>query len=397
MNNNTIRAVTLYEETALKLKEAQSRYKNFFADAPMAYQSLDLEGYILEVNEVWLRLFGYSESEVIGRHITKFIYYEDINKAKNSLKEMLESGSVSEVTCRLLTKQGDIKYVAVTGKISYEDKKAVRTQCILVDITKQKEIEAQNLYNVRRRDALLKLSSLLDSSERDIFNFAVEEITNMTGSNLGYIGVVNADRGRITQVAYNGKAMQSCNLKESLNITYDIKKCGVWAEAIKKEVPIIITDYKKYNSPNKKGYPKGHVTIVNNLNVPIKNELGKIVLLAGVANKIHSQYVEDDVKQISLFMEGVWRLIVTKDNIIKNTTTKPIKILIIEDDATIASLLLAQLQKTVDKVFVAATATEGLSIYNKNKIDLVILDLRLPGMDGEECLKHLKNKNHGIR
>ena len=45
----------------------------------------------------------------------------------------------------------------------------------------------------------------------------------------------------------------------------------------------------------------------------------------------------------------------------------------------------------------AETGEEGLEKYKSEKPDLVLLDLRLPGMDGIECFKELKKINSGIK
>lgn len=51
----------------------ESRYRSLFENAPMAYQSLDREGRIIEVNAVWMQLFGFEAHEVMGKPISAFL------------------------------------------------------------------------------------------------------------------------------------------------------------------------------------------------------------------------------------------------------------------------------------------------------------------------------------
>ncbi|WP_088228381.1 response regulator transcription factor [Desulfosporosinus sp. FKB] len=66
------------------------------------------------------------------------------------------------------------------------------------------------------------------------------------------------------------------------------------------------------------------------------------------------------------------------------------KILIIEDDLSIAELQRDYLEVADFEVLVCADGSEGLRIFQENDIDLLILDIMLPGMDGLEILKSMK-------
>lgn len=58
------------------------------------------------------------------------------------------------------------------------------------------------------------------------------------------------------------------------------------------------------------------------------------------------------------------------------------KILIIEDEAAIAEILVYLLEDEGYAVTVARTGEEGLDLFNRETISLVVLDLNLPSMDG---------------
>lgn len=69
-----------------------------------------------------------------------------------------------------------------------------------------------------------------------------------------------------------------------------------------------------------------------------------------------------------------------------------IKILIVEDDLDINNLLVELLTRQEYEVVRAYSGTEALLWIEKQSFDLILLDLMLPGMSGEEVLQKLKEE-----
>ena len=67
------------------------------------------------------------------------------------------------------------------------------------------------------------------------------------------------------------------------------------------------------------------------------------------------------------------------------------KILIVDDDASIGNMLEEMLIKEGYAVLRAYSGTEALLLLREDKPDLVLLDLMLPGLNGEEVLPHLQD------
>lgn len=70
-----------------------------------------------------------------------------------------------------------------------------------------------------------------------------------------------------------------------------------------------------------------------------------------------------------------------------------IKILIIEDEEKISMIIKSYLEKEGYKVFQAYDGEAGLELFEQNNPDLVILDLMLPKLPGEEVIKEIRNKS----
>jgi len=67
------------------------------------------------------------------------------------------------------------------------------------------------------------------------------------------------------------------------------------------------------------------------------------------------------------------------------------KILIIEDETETSKFLSLALQKEGFEVECAENGNIGLSLLKQKEFDMVILDLKMPGMSGDEVLKELRN------
>ena len=72
------------------------------------------------------------------------------------------------------------------------------------------------------------------------------------------------------------------------------------------------------------------------------------------------------------------------------------KILIVDDQFGIRILLNEVLQKEGYDTFQAANGLQALDILNEHVPDLVLLDMKIPGMDGIEILKRMKVFNQTL-
>ncbi|WP_342416213.1 response regulator [Paenibacillus sp. FSL R10-2782] len=73
------------------------------------------------------------------------------------------------------------------------------------------------------------------------------------------------------------------------------------------------------------------------------------------------------------------------------------KVLIVDDQNGIRILLMEVFGSEGYETFQAANGKIALEIVEKEPPDLVLLDMKIPGMDGLEILKHLKTMNPDIK
>jgi CheY-like chemotaxis protein len=68
------------------------------------------------------------------------------------------------------------------------------------------------------------------------------------------------------------------------------------------------------------------------------------------------------------------------------------KILVADDEMSIRLLYSEELQEEGYEVFTAANGKEAVAVVEKEPLDLVILDIKMPEMDGIEALRQIKEK-----
>lgn len=68
------------------------------------------------------------------------------------------------------------------------------------------------------------------------------------------------------------------------------------------------------------------------------------------------------------------------------------RVLIVEDEQALAHVLRSYLEKNGFQVSIAYRGDEGLALWERERPDLVILDLNLPGMDGLDVAREIRRR-----
>lgn len=72
------------------------------------------------------------------------------------------------------------------------------------------------------------------------------------------------------------------------------------------------------------------------------------------------------------------------------------RVLVLEDEEDIRDFIVINLKRAEFDVIEASTGEEALKILAKEDVDVAVLDVMLPGIDGFEVLKHIREKNKNI-
>jgi len=143
----------------------EERLARLLDGIPLAYQSLDSEGRLVEVSQAWLDLLGYSRGEVIGRWQGDFLPPESADEVRAVFQRFLETGQPSASEHEMVRKDGSRLIVECNRKISRDAAgRFHRIHCLVQDVTKRKRAEEWSRLGLEEMSALNSLAHRVSAS-----------------------------------------------------------------------------------------------------------------------------------------------------------------------------------------------------------------------------------------
>jgi PAS domain S-box-containing protein len=141
------------------LRESEERFQMLFNEAPLGYQSLDIDGRFIEVNQKWLTMLGYERDEVIGKWFGDFLSptYQDGFKKRFPIFQA--QGHIHS-EFEMLHKCGEKIFIAFEGRIGHDfNNRFKQTHCILQDITERRRSEEALRESKQEAEMLLNVAA----------------------------------------------------------------------------------------------------------------------------------------------------------------------------------------------------------------------------------------------
>ncbi|TDB38736.1 MAG: PAS domain S-box protein [Actinobacteria bacterium] len=136
-NESLLQQIAERRSAEQQLAERELSFRLLYERAPLAYQSLDVDGSFLDVNDAWLDLFGYKREEILGTWFGDVLEEGQARVFAERFVGFKVTGSVEGAQFSVRCKDGSHRQVAVYGRIAHsEDGSIHRTHCILQDITR---------------------------------------------------------------------------------------------------------------------------------------------------------------------------------------------------------------------------------------------------------------------
>ncbi|MHC1786760.1 MAG: PAS domain S-box protein [Christensenellales bacterium] len=152
-----------YKQVQVQLVKSEERFRALFDKAPLGYQSLDVEGCFIDVNQQWLDTLGYARDEVIGKWFGDFVPPLQQDALRARFQRFKADGQI-QCEIEMLHKCGKTLFVSVEGKIGYDEEGNIKqTHCILQDVTLRVAAEQALRENEK------KYSSYIENAPYGIF------------------------------------------------------------------------------------------------------------------------------------------------------------------------------------------------------------------------------------
>ncbi len=127
------------------LRKSEERFKRFYEQSPLGYQSLDADGCFLDLNPSWEKILGYQRAEVLGTWFGDYLVPDQIPRFIESFPLFKKLGQANCMEFEMRHQDGSVRTIAFDGRIEYDEQGAFkRTHCILNDITERKRAEESN-------------------------------------------------------------------------------------------------------------------------------------------------------------------------------------------------------------------------------------------------------------
>ena len=124
------------------LAQSEEKYRALYEHAPLAYQSLDENGCILDVNPKWLSTLGYTKEEVLGKWFGDFLHQDSLEKFRVNFPRFKEAGIIHDVEFRMRRSDGEFIHVSFEGCIGYDSSGNFKqTYCTFKDISAERRAE----------------------------------------------------------------------------------------------------------------------------------------------------------------------------------------------------------------------------------------------------------------
>ncbi|HEY9850569.1 MAG TPA: PAS domain S-box protein [Leptolyngbyaceae cyanobacterium] len=137
------RDITELKQVENALRESEERFKRIFFDAPIGMVVAKSDGELVQVNQAFCRMLGYSESELIGRNFKDITYPADLAKEVPYIEKCLNKElSYYQLEKRYVKKNGELLLINITcGVIPDLNTNTIYGLAMVEDIAERKEIE----------------------------------------------------------------------------------------------------------------------------------------------------------------------------------------------------------------------------------------------------------------
>lgn len=208
-----------------------------------------------------------------------------------------------------------------------------------------------------------------------------------------------ADTKKKSQNKSEGMSGKTTDMHRHLNLEWenDLKSIQQHKEKMEELTATTIQELKSLQDMSKKAAKSGHSTNhKSELDYQMTN-LKMIKKILALSTPFDSEQCAPEKKTPSRKKSSTPKKY-KKPKKIERKTNAVIKILIVEDDRTTIKIISHILEQNNFEVAFATDAEEGLKKVFKDKPDLILLDIMLPGMDGLQLLSKLQasDKASGI-
>lgn len=80
-----------------ELRKNEEKFRLYYENSPLPYQSLNAQGFFLTINSAWTRIFGYLREEVVGHWFGEFLEPDELEPFRKRFSLFKQNGEIHDV------------------------------------------------------------------------------------------------------------------------------------------------------------------------------------------------------------------------------------------------------------------------------------------------------------
>lgn len=151
---------TTEEREALQAKrKTETLFSQLFKSSPFGLVMLDETGKVVQVNEGFEKLFGYTSADLAGQSLNDYIVPAELESEGNDLNTLISSEQIVKIESRRIHKNKSELSVIIYGVPVPLENKTISIFGVYVDITSQKKVEEElKVRNIELDNFVYKVS-----------------------------------------------------------------------------------------------------------------------------------------------------------------------------------------------------------------------------------------------
>lgn len=178
--------IEIKQRTEKALRTSEERFRDLYENAPIAYFSIGVDGFIHECNRRAGELLGYTKEALIGRSVTGLYTNtaQGKEKAVRIFQRFKAGETVRDEELEMQKADGNLVWISLTvSDIRDAEGQIVESRSMVLDITERKKAEAALQEREKHSQSLLCLSRKLEQAQTnaDVLNAAQGAVREIMG------------------------------------------------------------------------------------------------------------------------------------------------------------------------------------------------------------------------
>jgi PAS domain S-box-containing protein len=149
-----------------KQRVNEDKYRSLYDNTPVMMHSIDQDGHLISVSNLWLETLGYERAEVLGRRSTEFLTPRSRQYAQEVvLPAFFRTGHCKDIHYQFVRRDGGIVDVLLSAIAERDDTgKIVRSLAVLTDVSER----------IRAEEQLRWMASIVESTGEAVFSVGLD-------------------------------------------------------------------------------------------------------------------------------------------------------------------------------------------------------------------------------